>query len=90
VGKLADSLLLAATNLVVIGLVYLCVMSHVGSTQFGFIFICLLTLASPVLLLATVIYLPRDLYRRPSRLQGIIALVMAIPAIKFLTVLGPP
>jgi hypothetical protein len=90
VRKLADSLLLALSNLGVIGLVYLCSVLHIGSTKLGTAVIYLLALASPVLLLATAIYLPRDLIRRVSRTQTIIALVLSIPAVKFLTLLRPP
>lgn len=88
--KLADSLLLASANLGVIGLVYLCKWLHVGNSEVGTILIYLLSLASSVLLLATAVYLPRDLFRRTKRLQAIVALLLSIPAVKFLTLLGPP
>lgn len=77
---LADSLILASANLGVIGLVYLGKLTRITDFAFGSLAHALLVLASPVLLLATVIYLPRDLFRRGTRLEALIALVLLIPA----------
>lgn len=88
--KLADSLLLACLNLGVIALAHLCGLVQIGNSKLGFTFIYVLALASPVLLLATVVYLPRDLMRRASRIQALIGLLLSIAAIKFVILLRPP
>ena len=77
----ADSLMLASANLAAIGLAYLGGITGVPYFDFGSGLNDLLMLASPVLLLATVVYMPRDLMRRDTRLQGLAALVLSIPGL---------
>jgi ABC-type multidrug transport system permease subunit len=80
----ADSLILASANLVVTRLGYFSEMLHIENSVLGAILSYLPVVASPVLLLATIIYLPRDLWRRDTRLQGLLALLLSIPCILFL------
>lgn len=81
----ADSLILAFANLVAIGLVYLGGMTHISYFDFGSILNDLFALSSPLLLLATIVYAPRDIIRRQTRLQGFAAIALSIPCVLFLS-----
>jgi hypothetical protein len=80
----ADSLKLSSASLSAIGLAYMAAMVRVPHLSFGSVLNDLLVLACPVLLLATVVYLPRDLFRRSTRVQGIAALALLVPAVMLL------
>ena len=80
----ADSLILACADLAVTGFGYVSDCLHIGNSFIGAIMTYMPILASPVLLLATVIYLPRDLVRRGTRLQALAAVVLSVPCILFL------
>lgn len=81
---LADSLTLASANTTALGLAYLGGMTGMPHFTFGSILNDLAMLASPVLLLATLVYLPRDLVRRYSRLQALAALGLSAAAVPLL------
>jgi uncharacterized membrane-anchored protein len=86
----ADSLLLASTNLTVIGLIRL--LDHFGCCRLGgraevigFLApLILVLLVPPTLLLFTVGYAVKDIVRRGTRLQALLALVLSIPVWNFI------
>jgi len=84
------SLMLASLNLGLIALVYLCGMLHLEDSRLGGVVIFLPFVSTPVLLLATIVYLPRELVRRDTRPLALIALALSIPCVLFLKWLELP
>ena len=80
----ADSLILACANLAVTRCGYVSDFLHIGNSLVGTMMTYMPILASPVLLLATVIYLPRDLIRRGTRFQALAAVALSVPCVLFL------
>jgi uncharacterized membrane-anchored protein len=86
----ADSLLLASANLAVIGVLRL--LDHLGCCRFGgraevigfMAAVTLVFVVPPVLLFFTVGYAVKDLVRRGTRLQALIAPALSIPVWNFL------
>jgi hypothetical protein len=78
--NLATSIVLAATNLVLIGIAFLGRLSHIGCCQLGSPSSVIGMVIVPILLLLTFAFLIRDVFRRATRLQGFIALVLSIPS----------
>jgi hypothetical protein len=86
----ADSVLLASASLVAIGLLRL--MDRFGCCKFGgrlevfgFLAPWILLLLLPPIMLFTVAYAIRDLFRRGARLQALLAFALLIPVWVFLT-----
>jgi hypothetical protein len=79
--KLAISVVLASLNLLLIGLYFLASWKHVGCCDFGTPGNVVLLAIVPVVLLACVIFIVRDLIRPPTRLQALLALVLSIPSV---------
>jgi len=78
--KLAISVVLACLNLLVIGLYFLGSRTRIGCCSFGSPANILIMAVAPVVLLASLIFIVRDLIRPPTRLQAILALVLSIPS----------
>jgi hypothetical protein len=78
--KLAISVVLASLNLLVIGLYFLGSRTHVGCCSLGSPANILIMAVAPVVLLASLIFIVRDLIRPPTRLQAILALVLSVPS----------
>ena len=83
-GMLADSAILASANLAVILVTGLMRLTHVGCCSLGQPASILVLVVSPVLLLFTLGYSVRDLVRRRTRLQAVIALVLSVPSVMLL------
>ncbi len=77
----ANSLILAVLNIAVLGLAYLTSLLRMESSTVGGVIAFLPMVTSPVLLLATVVYLPRDLMRRDTRWGALLALVLSVPCV---------
>jgi hypothetical protein len=78
--KLAISVVLACLNLLLIGLSFLGRWTHVGCCSLGSPANILAMTVVPVVLLASLVFLVRDLIRPPTRLQALFALVLSIPS----------
>lgn len=78
--KLAISVILAALNLLLIGVYFLASWRKVGCCGWGSPGNIILLAVVPVVLLASVIFIVRDLIRPPTRLQAILALVLSVPS----------
>jgi hypothetical protein len=78
--KLAISVILASLNLLLIGVYFLASWRKVGCCGWGSPGNILLLAVVPVVLLASVIFIVRDLIRPPTRLQAILALVLSVPS----------
>lgn len=75
----ADSVILTSANAVSLGLVHLMVLTKVGCCELGSPANSLSWVVCPLLFLFTVVYGIKDLFRRGARLQGMLALLLAIP-----------
>ena len=78
--KLAISVVLACLNLLVIGLYFLGRWTHIGCCSLGSPANVLAMAVAPVVLLASLVFIVRDLIRPPTRLQAILALVLSVPS----------
>ena len=76
----AGSLMLASANLAVVGVTRLMELTHIGCCTLGGPANVLGMLVSPILLFFTVGYAVRDVFRRGTRLQAFLALVLSIPS----------
>jgi hypothetical protein len=79
--RLAISVVLACSNLLLIGLYFLGSWKHVGCCDWGSPGNILLMAVVPVVLLASLIFVVRDLIRPPTRLQALLALALSIPSV---------
>jgi hypothetical protein len=80
VKRLAISVILASLNLLLIGLYFLASWRRVGCCGWGTPGNIILLAVVPVVLLASLIFVVRDLIRPPTRLQAILALVLSVPS----------
>jgi len=78
--KLAISVILASLNLLLIGFYFLGSWKHVGCCDWGSPGNIVLVAVVPVVLLASLVFVVRDLIRPPTRLQAVIALALSIPS----------
>jgi hypothetical protein len=78
--KLALSVILACLNLLLIGLYFLGSWKHVGCCDWGSPGNIILLAVVPVVLLASLVFIVRDLIRATTRLQAILALVLSVPS----------
>ena len=73
----ADSLMLVSANLVLVGLAHVAAWNGIESWPlFPFLVLCV----SPILFLLTVAHGVRDMSRRETRSQAIIALLLSVPS----------
>jgi hypothetical protein len=77
--KLAISLILASFNLLLIALYFLASWKKVGCCGWGSPSNAVLLAVVPVVMLASVIYIIRDLMSPVTRLQAILACVLLVP-----------
>jgi hypothetical protein len=78
--RLAISVILASLNLLLIGLYFLASWRKIGCCGWGSPGNILLLAVVPVVLLASLVFVIRDLIRPPTRLQAILALVLLVPS----------
>ena len=78
--KMAISVVLACLNLLLIGLSFLGRWTHIGCCSLGSPANVLAMVVIPVVLLASLVFVVRDLIRPPTRLQALLALVLSIPS----------
>ncbi len=78
--RLAISVILACLNLLLIGLYFLGSWKHVGCCDWGSPGNILLLAVVPGVLLASLVFVVRDLIRPPTRLQAVLALFLSIPS----------
>jgi hypothetical protein len=78
--KLAISVILASLNLLLIGFYFLASWKRVGCCGWGSPGNIILLAVVPVVLLASLVFIVRDLIRPPTRLQAILALVLSVPS----------
>ena len=78
--KLTLSVVLACLNLLLIGLYFLGSWKHVGCCDLGSPGNIILLAVVPVVLLASLVFIVKDLIRATTRLQAILALVLSVPS----------
>jgi hypothetical protein len=78
--KLAISVFLACLNLLVIGLYFLGSWTHTGCCSLGSPANVLIMVVAPVVLLASVFFIVRDLLRPLTRRQAVLALALSVPS----------
>lgn len=78
--KLETCIILATTNLVLLGLAFLARVMHVGCCSLGSPANIVAMVVVPILLILTVVLAIRDLVRSTARLQGVIALLLSVPS----------
>ena len=76
----AISVIFAVLNLVLTGLYFLASWRKVACCGWGSPGNVLLLAVVPVVLLASLVFIVRDLIRPPTRLQAILALVLSVPS----------
>lgn len=78
--RLTISLILAVLNLVLIGLYFVASWRNVACCGWGSAGNILLLAFVPVVLLASFVFIVRDLIRPSTRVQAILALVLSVPS----------
>lgn len=78
--RLSTSVILAGANLVVICLYFLGSWTHTGCCSLGSPANILAMVVVPIVLLASLFFVVRDLIRPPTRLQAVLALILSIPS----------